>query len=67
MIVSAAPGPGFSADVLAMCTSEHLAALEEEFADRYTDRDEEFAHTLATPTHPPPCITPWWSNDRGDR
>ncbi|KAK7096219.1 RNA guanine-N7 methyltransferase activating subunit-like [Littorina saxatilis] len=63
----ASAGPAFSADVLAMCSSERLTDLEEEFADRYTQRDTEFTKTLATPTLPPPCVSPWWSNDRGDR
>ena len=67
LIVPDPAGAGFSADILTMCSSERLSALEEEFADRYTKHDEEFVKTLATPTHPPPCVTPWWSNDKGDR
>ncbi|KAL8617864.1 hypothetical protein ACOMHN_040212 [Nucella lapillus] len=43
-----------------------LCALEEEFSHRYTSLDTDFMHTLTTPVRPPPCLAPWWSNDRGN-
>lgn len=42
-----------------------LVECEQEFRNRYTDADEEFAKFLAKPTKPPPIVEPWKSNQRG--
>lgn len=41
-----------------------LVECEQEFRNRYTDSDEEFAKFLAKPTKPPPIVEPWKSNQR---
>ncbi|KAK7471810.1 hypothetical protein BaRGS_00035549, partial [Batillaria attramentaria] len=54
----------YPADILAKCGDACLAELQDLFSQRYTQDDQEFTHTLSTPTLPPPCITNWWSMDR---
>lgn len=41
-----------------------LVECEQEFRNRYTDADDEFAKFLAKPTKAPPIIEPWKSNQR---
>lgn len=41
-----------------------LVECEQEFRNRYTDADDEFAAFCATPNKPPPIIEPWPSNRR---
>lgn len=41
-----------------------LVECEQEFRNRYTDADDEFAKFVAKPTKPPPIVEPWKSNQR---
>lgn len=45
-----------------------LVECEQEFRNRYTEADEEFAAFLAKPTKPPPIVEPWrrQQNDSGN-
>lgn len=38
-----------------------LVECEQEFRNRYTEADEEFAAFVAKPTKPPPIVEPWRS------
>lgn len=42
-----------------------LVECEQEFRNRYTDADEEFAKFLAKPTKPSPIVEPWKRNHGG--
>ncbi|XP_025082990.1 uncharacterized protein LOC112557389 [Pomacea canaliculata] len=54
----------FSKEILSRCTEERLAELDAVFKHRFTEEDEEYARTLSTPKHPPPCVTDWGSGNR---
>lgn len=40
--------------------------LEEMFTDRYTEQDEEFMKTVASPLPDPPCVKNWFMRQRGN-
>lgn len=43
-----------------------LVECEQEFRNRYTEGDDEFATFLAKPTKTPPIVEPWRRNDSGN-
>ena len=39
--------------------AERLVEYEELFANRYTEKDEDYQKHLSTPVKPPPVVTDW--------
>lgn len=56
-----------TSDTLSTADKEFLASCEEEFKDRYTDKDEEFMKVFNSESSTPPIVDPWWVPNSGRR
>ncbi|XP_060809319.1 RNA guanine-N7 methyltransferase activating subunit [Amyelois transitella] len=54
-------------DTLSVEDKEFLAQCEEEFKDRFTDKDEEFMKILNAEPSTPPIVSPWWTPQNSGR